>query len=410
MKVLLHAYRGNPYCGGQGIYIYNLSRELAKLGVEVDVVVGPPYPDPLEEWSNVHKIENLNLWMVRTNSMTKAMKERVFSPWNFVDYLLTRAHIFPEMETFSMRSFFYIQKLLKKKKFDIIHDVNTLGWGLIPMKGFGIPIVSTIHHPLTRDREADLSMDDGFYQKMTTLLFYPILMQRLVANRIDRVITSSRECEDELGRVFKLKKNRISVVYNGMDVELFRNTGEKREKNALLFVGNTEDHKKGVHFLFEAMTMLDQSITLTIVDEERDNAKRLLKKYNVAHRVEFTGKVDYAELVGLYSRKSLLVMSSLYEGFGLPAAEAMACNTPVVATTAGALKEVVTDDTGILVPPGDARSLCRAIEKLLGNDKLKKEMGIKGRRWVEKNFAWPVAAAHTLDVYRDVIDSYRSGL
>ena len=154
--------------------------------------------------------------------------------------------------------------------------------------------------------------------------------------------------------------------------------------------------------------MIDPSITLTIVDEERDNAKRLLNKYNVAHRVDFTGKVDYSELVSLYSRKSILVMSSLYEGFGLPAAEAMACNTPVVATTAGALKEVVSDDTGILVPPGDAGALCRAIEKLLGDEK--KEMGIKGRRRVEKYYAWPVAAACTLDVYQDVIDTYRSGL
>ena len=200
MRVLLNAYRGSPFCGGLGVYLFYLSRELAGLGVEVDVVVGPPYPDPLDEWATVHKMENLNIWMVRTRSMPYETRKRLFSPWNFVDYLLTRFHVFPEMETFSMRSFFYLRDLLKKKRFDIIHDVNTLGWGLLPMKGYGIPIVSTIHHPLNRDRSADLTMDTTFWGKLTTLLFYPLGMQRFVGKRLDRIITSSYEGVDELGR------------------------------------------------------------------------------------------------------------------------------------------------------------------------------------------------------------------
>ena len=410
MKVLLLAYRGNPFCGGQGIYIYHLSRELAKLGAQVDVVVGPPYPDPLDEWATVHKIENLNLWMTRTKAMSYEIKRRVLEPWNFIDYLLTRVHIFPEMETFSMRSFFYLKKLLATKRFDIIHDVNTLGWGLLPMKGFGIPVVSTIHHPLTKDRDADLTMDRSFWEKVTTVLFYPLLMQRIVSNKIDRIITSSFEGVKELNRTFNLKEEKVSVVYNGMDVELFRNTKEKREDNSILFVGNTEDHKKGLHFLLQALSMITEPVTLTIVDERRDNAVRLAKKYNVEDRIVFTGKVSLTRLVSLYSTTSILVMSSLYEGFGLPAAEAMACNTPVIATTAGALKEVVADGTGLLVPPGDAVALKNAIQKLLGDKELRETMGAVGRERAENNFAWPVAAAKTLDVYRDVIQTYRSNV
>ncbi|HOO73090.1 MAG TPA: glycosyltransferase family 4 protein [Spirochaetota bacterium] len=408
MKVLLHAYRGSPFCGGLGVYLFYLSRELARLGVEVDVVVGPPYPDPLDEWATVHRMENLNIWMVRTRSMNYDTKKRLLSPWNFVDYFLTRFHIFPEMETFSMRTFFFLKELLGKKQFDIIHDVNTLGWGLIPMKGYGIPIVSTIHHPLNRDRDADLTMDTTFWGKLTTLLFYPLGMQRIVSKRIDRVITSSHECLRELNQVFNLPEKKISVVFNGMDVDLFRNTGEKREENALLFVGNTEDHKKGIHFLLEALSLLPEHIKLTIVDEKKLNAATLVKKYHVENRVEFTGKVDNQTLVSLYSRKTILVMSSLYEGFGLPAAEAMACETPVVATAAGALKEVVDDKTGILVPPGDPLALKNAVMQLLGDKKRRDRMGKEGRIRAENNFAWPVAAKNTLDVYRDVIERYRS--
>ena len=136
-------------------------------------------------------------------------------------------HFFPEMETFSFRSFFALKKILKTKRYDIIHDVQSLGWGTIPMKGYNIPIVTTVHHPLTKDREADLSNNFGLWDKTTTILFYPLVMQAFVIRRIDRVITSFKEGVDELYNAFRIKKDKVSVVYNGMDIEMFQNTGEK---------------------------------------------------------------------------------------------------------------------------------------------------------------------------------------
>jgi len=411
MRVLILGYRGNPYCGGQGIYIYNLSRELAKLGVTVDVMVGPPYPDPLEEWATVHKIENLNMWSIKTKDIPFEKLKRIFSPWNFLDYILTRLHMFPEMETFSFRAFFALEKILQYKKYDLIHDIQSLGWATVPMKGYGIPIVTTVHHPLTKDREADLQRNWGFWDKTTTILFYPLVMQGFVIRRVDRVITSFKEGVDELHKAFRVKKERVSVVYNGMDVEMFQNTGEPREENSLLFVGNTEDTKKGLVYLFEAMTMLPEEVTLTIVDDgppKKMTAGDLIKKYKLGHRVKFTGKLSYDQLVSMYSRKTILVMSSLFEGFGLPAVEAMSCQTPVVVTTSGSLKEVVSPDCGILVPPKDPVALKDAIMKLLKNKKIREKMGKNGRKWAVENFSWPVAAKNTLEVYKDVIKEYRS--
>jgi glycosyltransferase involved in cell wall biosynthesis len=410
MKVLLVCYRGSPFCGGLGIYLYYLSRELARLGVEVDVLVGPPYPDPLDEWAAVHKVENLNIWMVKTKKFGYSRLTRVYSIWNFVDYILTRFHIFSEMETFSMRAFFLVHKLLKKKRYDLIHDVNGLGWGLLLMRKFGIPVISTIHHPLTRDRDADLTMDGTFWDRLTTVLFYPLNMQRFVIKRLDRIITSSNEGIGELNRAFGLNKDRISVVYNGMDVDTFKNTGDKREERTILFVGNTEDHKKGILFLLEALAGLPDDIRLTIVDEGpplKKNAAGLVRKTGVEKRVKFTGKVDQQTLVRLYSRATLLVMSSLYEGFGLPAAEAMSCETPVVVTRAGALPEVVDPSCGVLVEPGNSKALRDAILSLLDNPEARERMGKNGRNKAVDNFSWPVAAKNTLDVYKDVINRYR---
>jgi glycosyltransferase involved in cell wall biosynthesis len=409
MKVLLLCYRGSPFCGGQGIYLFYLSRELARLGVEVDVCVGPPYPDPLDEWAAVHKIENLNIWGVRTQDFGPVRLKRVYSVWNFVDYILTRFHFFSEMETFSMRTFFSLRKLLKDNTYDIIHDVNSLGWGLLLMKKYGIPVISTIHHPLTRDRDADIMVNKTFWDKLTTILFYPLAMQRFVIKRLDRVITSSMEGCDELGRAFGLKREKISVVYNGMDVETFKNTGEKREENSILFVGNTDDNKKGITFLMEALAGLPEAITLTIVDEGppvKLNAYQTAQKLGVHKRVTFTGRVDQKELVSLYSKKTILVMSSLYEGFGLPAAEAMSCETPVVVTMAGALSEVVDSTCGILVRPGNPRELREAIMKMMENSGLRLKMGKNGRKRAVEHFAWHIAAQNTLEVYKNVINAY----
>lgn len=374
-------------------------------------MVGPPYPEPLDEWATVYKLENLNIWSIRTTHFPIEKLLRVFSLWNFIDYLLTRFHVFSEMETFSMRAFIKLRKILKSKRYDIIHDINSLGWGLLPMKAFGIPVISTIHHPLTHDMSADLGMDRSFWEKITTVLFYPILMQKFVINNLDRIITSSIDGVNALKNAFGIMEDKVTVVYNGMDVDVFKNTGEKREKRSLLFVGNTEDHKKGLSYLLEALTILPSDITLTIVDDgppAKMNATNLINKYKLSKRVSITGKLDFPSLVSLYSRKTLLVMSSLHEGFGLPAVEAMACETPVVATRAGALTEVVNDQTGILVEPRDPLALSNSIIKLLENPGLRNKLGKNGRKRSVNNYAWPIAARSTLRVYESVIQRYRS--
>jgi glycosyltransferase involved in cell wall biosynthesis len=406
MRVLFLCYRGNPYCGGQGIYLYHLTRELSKLGVEIDILVGPPYPLDMK-WARVQQLEGLNLFMMKTRKLPYEKLVKILRPWNFIDYILTRLHIFPEMETFSVKAFFSLGKALRERQYDLIHDVQCLGWGLLPMKAYGIPIITTVHHPLSIDRNADLVVDKTLWDKVTTVLFYPLSMQRYVIKRMERVITSSVVGVGELVRAFDVKEEKVTVIYEGIDVEVFRNTGEEREERSILFVGNTEDHKKGLLYLFEALALLPDDIKLTIVDEgppKRLTAPALIRKMGLENRVTFTGKVDQKELVHLYSTKTVLVMSSLYEGFGLPAAEAMACETPVVSTTAGALKEVVGNDgAGILVPARDSQALRDALLSVFEDKDLQRKMGKIGRKRAEENFSWPVAAKKVFEVYEDVI-------
>jgi glycosyltransferase involved in cell wall biosynthesis len=394
------------YCGGQGVYLYYLSRELKRLGHEVDVIVGPPYPY-IAEGIAEHRVENLNFYEF---GFPKQDPFKVFTPLNLYELAGSRLGMFTEMFSFSIRAYNKLRWLLRNRRFDIIHDNQTLAYGILLMKAFDIPIVATVHHPLPIDRKTDIAHLASAWERFGRIMFYPFVMQHLVTKRMDRVITVSQSAAEETRNTFKVPESKIRVVYNGIDIDVFRSLdGERRERGRLVIVANTVDRKKGVIYLLRALQLLREEIDvkLTIVDRgppDNDYTPALVGRLGLDGSVDFTGKVSLEELVRYYATAEVAVVPSLYEGFGLPAAEAMACGLPVVATTAGALPEVVEDGrSGILVPPRDHYALAGAIRRLLKDEPLRWAMGEEGRSRVEKNFSWEEAARKTLEVYREVL-------
>ena len=399
------------YCGGQGIYTYYLTRELHRLGHEVDVMVGPPYPD-IAEGIRVHKLESLNLYDCSIEGRSWLPLEnpyRIFSPFNLFEFVATKMGMFPEMLTFSLRAYQRVRQLLPEHRFDVVHDNQCLAYGLLLIKALNIPVVDTIHHPLPIDLKADIVQARHVFEAIRQCLFYPPMMQGIVARMLDRVIVDSRSSAEEVGKVFKVPESKMRMVYIGVDTDVFRGVnGHGKRPNSLLVVGRTEDRKKGILYLLQALRLLKSDnvdVNLTVVDNViPDNfAPKLVKEYGLGDMVKFTGRVSTEELVREYSKAEIAVTASVYEGFGLPAAEAMACEVPVIATHTGALPEVVKDgETGILVPPGDPFALARAIKLLQADEHLRHRMGSEGRRRVEQCFSWELAAKQTLDVYEEV--------
>lgn len=409
MRICLIGYRGNPYSGGQGVYLYYLSRELARLGHEVEVIVGPPYPLPMEGWCRVHKLPNLNLWGRYGGDWLPGREPlSLLQPWNLFDFAATRLRFFPEPMSFSFRAYTALGRLLRTRHFDLLHDVQTLGYGIWAMKGFGIPIVTTMHHPLTVDRREAFARDISFEEAYHTAVFFPVTMQGLVIRRIAHVITASHAGREAIAKDFRVPRGRISIVPNGLDTEFFRPPGDgrRRRRNTLLFVGNTDDLKKGAVFLLQALLHLPDRVRLRIVDDPYP-VKTLLpaevERLGLSGRVTFTGKLSAEALREEYRRCTMLVQPSLYEGFGLPAAEAAACNTPVVATDVGAVREVVTPETGVLAPPAQPEALAAGIAELLDDGRRREAMGRAGRRRMEAHFSWPTAARKTVRVYERVL-------
>lgn len=409
MRICLLTYRGNMYCGGQGIYVYYLAKALHSLGHDVHVLSGPPYmmvPDGVK----LHKIDGLNLY--ETDGLSSLGNPlQLLKPLNFYEVVATRLGMFPEIFTFSMRAYMKLRDLLSREKFDIIHDNQTLGYGMLMAKGLGTPVIATIHHTIYIDMKADLAQARRLRSKLRRTMFYSFLiMQHLVAKRMDKVITVSKISANDTMRVFRLPQEKVRVVPNGIDTNVFRNSNHvPKEPNSIVMVGNTEDRKKGVIFLLKAVQLLkdDVDVRLSIVDRRGDHTKyapRLVEEHGLSDRVTFTGRLSVDELVKRYSISEVAVTASVYEGFGLPCAEAMSCGTPVIATKAGALPEIVGDDgAGILVPPEDPPALAGALKRLLADQPLRKNMGIAARKRIEESFSWEVAARKTLEVYQEVL-------
>jgi glycosyltransferase involved in cell wall biosynthesis len=421
MRVCFIMYQGNMYSGGQGVYLHYLTRELVRLGHEVHVIAGRPYPEVVEG-VHLHRLKTFSFWSFldgideyrfRTSPLA------FFHPVNFYEFVSTRFSLAALFHTFSLRAYVKLRALSRHAPFDLVHDNQTLAYGTLLMKGLGpdergLPVVANIHHPLDIDRRNALAQARTLRHRVGAWLWYPWYMQRLVAARVDRIITGSDNSARSIVEVLGLPREHVRPILDGVDVEAFRPAqGVRKEPGSLLFVGNSEDLNKGARYLIAALGRLRGKVPfrLTLVDREPEDLKvvpPLVRRYRLANDVTYTGHVSNEELVRLYSRSQVLVSPSLYEGFGLPAAEAMACGTAVVATSAGAFPEVVADGlTGVLVPPADPDALAGAIRTLLEDPELCRRMGEAGRRRVVRRFTWRQTARQTVALYEEVLAEHR---
>jgi len=409
MKVLVTSYRGNMYSGGQGIYLYYLTRELAAIGHEVTVMVGPPYPADMP-WARVIEIENQNFYAVNKGWLPKPDPLAIFWPMNLFEFCMTRLWFFPEMFAFSMRAFKKIAEMHEAgERFDVIHDNQCLGWGMVLLKAFGAPVIASIHHPLGMDRAADFEQAKTLAERARRVAFYPFMMQPIVARWMDLWISGSVESAEAVADNFKLDREKMRVIYDGVDEGVYKlQGGVEKIPRRLIFVGNTEDRKKGILYLMQAMTMLPDDVTLMVVDgcsKYKFFVSELMDRYRIRHRMKFLERIPSEQLADEYRKSEVAVVPSVYEGFGLPAAEAMACGVPVVSSDGGALPEVVgTDGDGIIVPAKNSEALARAIQKLIDDPKLREELGRRGHKRVMEKFTWRRMAVGTADVYREAIE------
>jgi glycosyltransferase involved in cell wall biosynthesis len=402
LRICLLCYRGNPYSGGQGIYLKYIAEELVRQGHEVHAIVGPPYPLEMKGVKE-HRLNNNEYFIKKKFSViNKSDPFDIFNPINLYEYLSTRLNSFSEINAFSIRAYLKLRDLSKSIKFDVIHDNQCVGYGLLLMKSLGIPVITTIHHPLSIDLENVIERASSFFNKMKSVMFYPLVMQVIVSKRLDHVITVSEDSKKKINQYFGVPMGMQTVVYNGLDRSIFRPMKDVRKvRGKIIFVGNVEDGKKGFAYLVKALGMVKSGVRLTVVDGGSPHHRvtsRLIENLGLGGRIEFTGKINTDELVRQYAESELAIVPSTYEGFGFPAAEAMSCGVPVLASDGGALPEVV-GDAGVVVPARNVEALAEAIDRMSDRQALEKMSGM-GIRRVSECFTWEGAVTKMVDVYR----------
>lgn len=407
LRIALLVYRGNPQCGGQGVYVRYLSKALTDLGHSVEVFSGPPYP-VLDEGVVLTKVPGLDLYRQPDPFRVPRLTE-FRSAVDVTEFALMCTAGFPEPLTFSLR----VQRLLRRRldEFDVLHDNQCLGYGMLPLLGSGPPVVATIHHPITVDRRLHLDAARTLRKRLALWRWYGFTrMQTRVARRVPRILTVSdtswRDLVDELG----IDPTRLHTVPLGVDTELFRPLPRPRVAGRLVTTASADVPLKGLLHLVEALPRLRRghpAAHLVVIGRPNPHGPvpDAIRRLGLQDVVRFEHGVSDERIVELYAEAEAAVVPSLYEGFSLPAVEAMASGCALVVSDTGALPEVVgpSGEAALLVTPGQPGRLAAALEVVLGDSDLRDGLGAAGRRRALERFSWPVTAAATVEHYHAAI-------
>ncbi|WP_369143970.1 glycosyltransferase family 4 protein [Streptomyces sp. R44] len=421
LRIALLTYKGNPFCGGQGVYVRHLSRELARLGHTVEVIGSQPYPvlDEGEDLAGLTLTEIASLDLYRSPDPFRTPKREEYRDWiDALEVATMWTGGFPEPLTFSLRA----RRMLAARRgdFDVVHDNQTLGYGLLGgPRAIGAPLVTTIHHPITVDRQLELDAAADWKRRASVRRWYAFTgMQKKVARRLPSVLTVSGTSRQEIVEHLGVREDRIRVVHIGADTDLWSPDPSVAEVPGRIVTTSSADVPlKGLVFLVEALAKLrteNPEAHLVVVGKRAEDGPvaAAIERYGLAGAVEFVKGISDAELVDLYRSAQVACVPSLYEGFSLPAAEGMATATPLVATTGGAIPEVAGADgeTCLAVPTGDAGALAAALGRVLGDAELRARLGRAGRERVLANFTWARAAQGTAELYREAVARQGAGV
>jgi glycosyltransferase involved in cell wall biosynthesis len=410
VRVALVSYRSKAHCGGQGVYVRHLSRELVRLGHEVEVFSGQPYP-VLDEGVRLTEVPSLDLYREPDPFRTPRLGE--LRDLVDVEEVLTMwAGGFPEPRTFSKRVLRVLQE--RAADFDVVHDNQALGSALLGLeRQVALPLVTTIHHPISIDRRIDLSSAPSRRQRWTVRRWYGFVrMQTRVARRMRLVLVPSESSRRDVVREFGVDPARVRVVPLGVE-ETFVPPTRPRVPGRILAMASADAPVKGIATLLEAFAKLrterpELELLLVTQPSPGGRTEQLLDHLDIRDHVRFVHGLTDAELVQLMGSAQLACVPSLYEGFSLPTAELMATCTPLVVSRAGAIPEVVGPDglCADLVTPGDVGELAVAIADLLDDPERRLRYGAAGRARVEELFSWHGVAVATAAAYAEAIAAY----
>ena len=409
LRIAYLSYRGKPHCGGQGVYTRHLTKALSDLGHSVEVFSGQPYP-VLDERVPLTALPSLDLYNDHY-PMRKARIWELKTRWDLVEVAAFNTGTFPEPLAFSLRAWDHLRH--RRDDFDLVHDNQCLGWGLVLLQQrVGFPVLSTIHHPITVDRRLEIAHARTLWESFSMRRWYAFTkMQSRVARRMNHIMTVSESSKVDIAADHKVDPEHIHVVPVGVDPEMFRPIpGVRRVPGRIVTTASADVAMKGLKYLLEAVAKLrtERNVELVIIGRPTEGGASadLFAELGLTDCVSWVHGVSDERIVELYSEAEVAVVPSLYEGFSLPAIEAMSCGVPLVTTTGGALPEVAGShgETCFQVPPGDGEALAAMLGAVLDQPDVRDRVGANGRQRVIDQWSWHHTAERTVDQYRALLD------
>lgn len=406
LRLAYLSYRSKPTVGGQGIYTRHLTKALADLGHSVEVFSGQPYP-VVDDRVSVTKLPSLDIFNDHFPGRAPGFWE-LKSKADLLEVTAFSAGQFPEPLAFSYRAYEALKA--RTDDFDLVHDNQCLGYGILAIERM-LPTVVTLHHPITVDRRLELDAATSRFKKFSVGRWYSFVkMQGRVAKRMPRVVVVSENSIDDINRDMGVPRENMRLVHVGVDPDLFRPMpGVTPTPGRLITTASADVEMKGLKFLLEALAKVrtERDVTLTVIGRAKEGGEsaRRIADLGLEGAIEFVTGVPDERIVELYAESEVAVVPSLYEGFSLPAVEAMATATPLVATTGGALPEVTGTDgeTVLQCPPGNSDALAEKIRLALDDADLRARIGAAGRERVSTLYTWRHTAVRTVEQYREVM-------
>ena len=409
LNIAISSYRSAPFGGGQGIFVYELSKALQSLGHNVDIISGPPYPN-LEPEINLIRSPGLNLFstFVFKERLAIFLSKKYKSMDDWYEFFSALFGGFPEIKTFGNR----LSHLLKNSSYDILIDNQSLSFGVLQVQNI-IPVIEIVHHPITKDYKYDIKFSKGIVQKISKWRWFSFLkMQKKVAPFMKAISTPSINSKNDIVKDFNVSKKKIMVIPNGIDhVNFSPKKHINRNPEQLITTASADVPLKGLDFTLKAIHSIKKDfpkIRLVIIGAPRPggHTERLIQKLNLEENILYKTNLTKEEIAIEYAYSNIAIVSSLYEGFGFPVGEAMACSIPLIATNVASIPEI-TSNFAELIPEGDSSSIEHAIRKIFLNPSKYQIRADAGRMHIIENFDWQKIAQQYENLIHQTMEKFK---
>tara|TARA_A100001388_G_scaffold157385_1_gene117273 strand:+ start:3618 stop:4850 length:1233 start_codon:yes stop_codon:yes gene_type:complete len=403
LKIALLSYRSDPFSGGQGIYIKNISEALHNRGHEITIFSGNPLPE-VNKAIKVVRIETPGFFetfdsLERLKIFTSLEKNRL----NFMDFFETFTGTFTE-------PVFFGERLVKNKyfqetvdEFDIFHDNQSISsYPETVLK----KLVTTLHHPIHVDKEIDLTSEKSFLKRLSIKRWYSFLnFQKKNLKAVKKVISPSLSSKNDICRYFDYPSKNISVIWNGINLDdcKFHQRGSFNANFVTIISADVP--MKNLKTVLKALYLLKQEgiiAKLTIVGDLREDNNKLIDRLGLTKEITYKSKLPRKQLIQSLNNADIGIAPSKYEGFGFPLVEMIATGLPVIVSDKASLPELA-GNAGLIFNSSDSNDLKEKMKELIENAALRNKVAENSKLRRDDFFGWDEYAKKLEDLYKEII-------